>query len=125
MNEKILLVEDDPMNMRLLKLALKGKGYQLQEAADGQSAVDMITLEPPDFIVLDIQLPRVSGLDVARRVRGETATKSIPILAVTAYAMKGDKNRIIAAGCDAYMSKPVNTHELAAVVAQMLAQRPS
>ena len=124
MNEKILLVEDDPMNMRLFKLALRGKGYQLLEAADGQSAVEMIAREPPDFIVLDIQLPKVSGLDVARRVRSDAATKNIPILAVTAYAMKGDENRIIAAGCDAYLAKPVDTHELSVVVAQMLSQRP-
>ena len=124
MNEKILLVEDDPMNMRLFKLALRGKGYQLLEAADGQSAVDMIAREPPDFIVLDIQLPKVSGLDVARRVRSDAATKNIPILAITAYAMKGDENRIIAAGCDAYLAKPVDTHELSVVVAQMLSQRP-
>ena len=123
MNEKILLVEDDPINMRLLKMALRGKGYQLLEATDGQTAVDLIARGPLDFIVLDIQLPKVSGLDVARQVRNNPTNKNVPILAVTAYAMKGDKNRILAAGCDAYMAKPINTHQLPIVVAQMLAQR--
>jgi len=123
MNEKVLIVEDNPSNMRLIELTLKAKGYTLLKATDGKEAIDAVEREQPDIIILDIKLPHMSGLEVARRLREVLAFSHIPIIAVTAYAMKGDKERIIEAGCDAYFPKPTNTRELPGKIAEMLLRR--
>ena len=93
---------------------------QLLEAIDGEEALGIAVREQPDLIIMDIRLPKMSGLEVTRRLREMPAFGHIPIIAVTAYAMKGDKEKIIEAGCDVYLSKPINTHELPRVVAEML-----
>ncbi len=120
MKEKILIVEDNPRNMRLLKMTLRARGYTLLEATDGGEALDMAIRERPDLIIMDIQLPKVSGLAVTRKLRGIPEFRHIPIIAITAYAMKGDEEKIIGAGCDAYLPKPINTHELPEIIAVML-----
>jgi len=122
MKEKILIVEDNPQNMRLIKMVLRDKGYTLLEATDGEEALDVALREPPDLIIMDIQLPKLSGLEVTRKLRETSAFSHVPIIALTAYAMKGDKERFINAGCDAYLSKPINTRELPGVIAEMLLQ---
>lgn len=123
MKEKILIVEDNPRNMRLLKVTLRAKDYTLLEATNGGEALDMAIRERPDLIIMDIQLPKVSGLAVTRKLRGILEFRHIPIIAITAYAMKGDEEKVIGAGCDAYLSKPINTRELPRMVAQMLLSR--
>jgi len=123
LSKKILIVEDNPRNMRLLEMTLRGKGYNLLKATDGEEALDMAMREQPDLIIMDIQLPKLSGLEVTRKLRKIPAFSHTPIIALTAYAMKGDKERTIDAGCDAYVSKPINTRELPGMIAQMLLLR--
>jgi len=123
MKEKILIVEDSPLNMKLLEMVLRAKSYTLLKATDGEEALDIAVREQPDLIIMDIQLPKMNGLEVARRLRETPAFSHTPIIAITAYAMKGDKERVIESGCDAYLSKPINTRELPEVIAEMLLQR--
>ncbi|MFC1941673.1 response regulator [Chloroflexota bacterium] len=123
MNEKILLVEDNPQNMRLIEMTLRAKQYIIFKAIDGVTALDMAVKECPDLIIMDMQLPRMSGLEVTRRLRQMPEFSSIFILALTAYAMKGDKEKFIEAGCNAFLSKPINTRELPEVIAGMLMGR--
>lgn len=123
MKEKILIVEDNPQNMRLLERILSAKGYTLLRATDGEKALDMAMRERPELILMDIRLPKMSGLEVTRKLRKNPAFSHTLIIGVTAYAMKGDKERIIESGCDVYLSKPLNTRELSAVITEMLSQR--
>ncbi len=120
MPRKILIVEDDPKNMKVLAMALRPHGYTLVEATDGEEALEIAVRDKPDLILMDVRLPKIDGVEVTRRLRQMPAFKHIPIIAVTAYAMKGDKEKVIEAGCDAYLSKPVNTRELPGLVAEML-----
>ena len=120
MKGKILVVEDNPLNMKLLEMVLRAKNYTLLKATDGEEALDMAMREQPDLIIMDIQLPKMSGLEVTRKLRETPAFSHTPIIGVTAYAMKGDKEKIIESGCDAYLSKPINTRELPEVIAAML-----
>jgi len=118
--KKILIVEDNPQNMKLLEMLLEAKGYILLEAIDGEQAMDVATTERPDLILMDIQLPKMSGLEVTRKLRQLPAFNHIPIIAITAYAMKGDKEKFIKAGCDAYLPKPIDTRELPRMISEML-----
>lgn len=121
--KKILIVEDNPQNIRVVRLSLKGKGYILQEAADGREALAIALRESPDLIIMDIQLPHLSGLEVTRELRERPDFEQMPIVAVTAYAMKGDKEKAIDAGFDAYLTKPVSPRELASLIAEMLLRK--
>ncbi|MFC1974608.1 response regulator [Chloroflexota bacterium] len=123
MKRKILIVEDNPQNMRLVEMVLSAKGYTLLKATDGEEALDMASRERPALIIMDMRLPKLNGLEVTRRLRQTPEFNHIPIIALTAYAMKGDRERVIESGCDAYLSKPVNTHELSVVIAEMLLGR--
>lgn len=116
-------MEDNPQNMKVIELLLRTKSYTLLKAVDGEEALDMATREQPDLIVMDIQLPKLSGLEVTKILRQMPDFSHTPIIALTAYAMKGDKERFIEAGCDAYLSKPISTHELPAMIDKMLQQR--
>jgi len=120
LKEKVLVVEDNPQNMRLIELLLRGKDYTLLKAGDGKEALDMVTREHPDLIVMDIQLPEMSGLEVTRRLRRMPAFSRTPIIVLTAYAMKGDRERFLKAGCSVYLDKPTGTRELPAVIEQLL-----
>ncbi len=123
MKEKILIVEDNPLNMRLLKMVLSAENYTLLMATNGEEALDIAMREQPDLIIMDIQLPKMNGLGVTRKLRETLAFNHTLIIAITAYAMKGDKERVIESGCDAYLSKPINTRELPEMIAEMLLQR--
>ena len=122
MNEKILIVEDNPQNMRLMEMTLKARAYTLLKAVDGEEALDVAIRERPDLIIMDIQLPKLSGLEVTGRLRQTAGFEDIPIIAITAYAMKGDKEKFLGSGCDGYIPKPVNTRQLPRLVADMLAK---
>ena len=120
MPKKILIVEDNPQNMKVELMALRPYGYTLLQATDGEEALQIAVRDKPDLIIMDIQLPKVSGLEVTGRLRQMPDFSHLPILAVTAYAMRGDKEKAIEAGCNGYLSKPINTRELPKVVAEML-----
>ena len=123
MKEKILIVEDNPLHTRLIEMTLRRKGYTLLKATDGEEALDVARRERPDLILMDLNLPTMTGLEVTRKLRETPAFSHTPIIAITAYAMKGDKERVIESGCDAYLSKPINTRELPEMIAEMLLQR--
>ena len=123
MKEKILIVEDNPRNMRLMEMTLRAKNYTLLRATDGEEALDMARRERPGLIIMDVRLPRMSGLEVTRKLRENPAFSHTPIIGVTAHAMKGDREKVLEAGCDAYLSKPINTRELPGVIAEMLSPR--
>ena len=123
MSARILIVEDNPQNMRLLEMVLRAKGYTLLKATDGEEALDVAMREQPDLIIMDIQLPKMNGLEVTKKLRETPAFRHTPIIAITAYAMKGDRERVIEFGCNAYLSKPINTRELPETIAGMLLQR--
>ncbi len=123
MSKKILIVEDNPQNMRLIEMALSAKSYTLLEATNGEEALEVAKKERPDLIIMDIQLPKMSGLEVTRKLREIPEFNRTPIIAVTAYAMKGDKEKALDAGCNAYLSKPISARDLPNLIAKMLLQR--
>lgn len=123
MKEKILIVEDNKQNMRLIEMILRSRSYNLLMAEDGEAALDLAVRERPDLIIMDIQLPKISGYDIIKKLRKMPEFINTPIIALTAYAMGGDKEKFIEAGCDAYLSKPIDTRELPEVIAAMLGGR--
>ena len=123
MKDKILVVEDNPQNMRLFEMILSDRGYILLKAVDGEEALDVAVREPPDLVIMDIRLPGMNGLEVTKKLRENSAFSRIPIIAITASAMKGDKEAAIGAGCNAYLSKPFNIRELTGMIAEILLQR--
>ena len=106
--KRILVVEDNKLDMRLLKDILEGSGYETLQAADGLEAIDLAFASLPDLILMDIQLPDISGLEVTRRLRGDERSRRIPIIAVTAFAMGWHEREALDSGCDAYISKPIS-----------------
>jgi len=123
MSKKILIVEDDPRNLKMIQMILRPYGYSLLEATDGEEALKVARSNKPDLIIMDLRLPKVSGLEVTRQLRQMSDFSHIAIIAITAYAMKGDKEKAISAGCDAYLAKPINTRELPKLITEMLLQR--
>jgi len=123
MPKKILIVEDEPRNMKVMLMVLRPHGYTLLEATDGEEALEMAVRDKPDLIMMDMQLPKMSGIEVTRRLKQMLAFNHTLIIAVTASAMKGDREKLLEAGCDLYLSKPINTRELPGVIAEMLARR--
>jgi two-component system cell cycle response regulator DivK len=121
--ERILVVEDNELNMKLFRDVLVAKGFRALEATTGGEAVDLAVEHAPDLVLMDIQLPDADGVDVLRRLRTDVRTAAIPVLAVTAQAMHGDRERFLAAGFDGYVSKPVNVGELIGTVRQHCAGR--
>ena len=120
MPQKILVVEDNDRNRKLLRVLLRAKGYEVIEAANAEETMNYLEIQKPDLILMDIQLPNTDGLALTRKIRSEVETAHLPIIAVTAYAMKGDRERILEAGCDAYVSKPIDTHQLSLLIADIL-----
>lgn len=120
MSNKILIVEDNPQSLKLIQMALRPHGYTLLKATDGEEALEMAIQEKPDLIIMDIQLPKISGLEVTKKLRRMLEFSKTPIIAITAYAMKGDEERIIEAGCDAYLAKPIDPRDLLSVVTEMM-----
>ena len=108
MSKKILILEDNDLNLKLFRDLLEAHGYDVTETKDGYEAIRLAGSMKPDLILMDIQLPEISGLDVTRRIKAEEETRHIPIIAVTAFAMKDDEEKILQAGCEAYISKPIS-----------------
>ena len=113
MAKKVLIVEDNELNMKLFHDLLEAHGYDTLQTKDGMEALKIARAHRPDLILMDIQLPEVSGLEVTKWIKEDDDLRSIPIIAVTAFAMKGDEERIREGGCEAYISKPISvTHFL-------------
>ena len=108
---KILVVDDNQDSRELVIKILKGKGHQLVEAVDGEDALKKVAAEQPDLILMDISLPKIDGHEVTRRLKQNKLFASIPVIALTAHAMKGDMEKALAAGCEGYISKPINVRE--------------
>jgi CheY-like chemotaxis protein len=124
MRPKVLIVEDNPMNMRLIEMILRSDDYLLLKASDGEEALAIASLDHPDLVLMDIRLPKLSGLEVARRLKKNGKLSHIPIIAITAHAMKGDEEKATQAGCDSYISHPIDTRKLPRLVADMLSHQP-
>jgi two-component system cell cycle response regulator DivK len=123
--EQILVVEDNQLNMKLFRDVLRAKGYRTLEATTGAGAVELATAQRPDLVLMDIQLPDIDGVEALGRLRADERTASTPVLALTAQAMRGDRERFLAAGFDGYVSKPVNIVELVGTVRQHCDKRTS
>jgi CheY-like chemotaxis protein len=121
--ERILIVDDNATNLKLVAYLMRANGYTVDTALDAESAIVAIRNNHPDVILMDIQLPGIDGLELTRRLKADPATRDIVIVAVTAYAMKGDQAKAQAAGCDDYITKPIDTRALPETIARHLARR--
>lgn len=121
--ERILIVDDNATNLKLVAYLMRANGYTVDTALDAESAIVAIRNHHPDVILMDIQLPGIDGLELTRRLKADPATRDIVIIAVTAYAMKGDQAKAQAAGCDDYITKPIDTRALPETIARHLARR--
>ena len=119
-NKRILVVDDNPRNLKLAFDVLEDAGYEVVEAVDAEEAQIMIDRYLPDLILMDIALPGMDGLTLTRKIRANERTKHIRIIALTAFAMKGDDQKALAAGCDGYITKPIDIHQLPVQVAEIL-----
>ena len=108
MAKTVLIVEDNELNMKLFRDLLEAHGYQTSGTSNGHEALSLVRQMRPDLILMDIQLPQVSGLEVTRWIKDDPELRAIPVVAVTAFAMKGDEERIREGGCEAYLSKPIS-----------------
>jgi len=115
-NRQVLVVEDNEKNMKLLRDVLRATGYTTLGATTGEDAVELAQSHEPALVLMDVQLPGIDGLEALRRLRQDELTASIPVLAVTAQAMSGDRERFLEAGFDGYLSKPIDVAELIQVV---------
>jgi CheY-like chemotaxis protein len=118
---KVLVVDDHPLNLKLVRVLLESEGYQVKTATNAAEALEALGGFRAQLLLVDIQLPDLDGLELTRRVRLAEATRDLPIVAVTAYAMKGDAEKMLGAGCDAYVPKPIDTRALVALVGRLLA----
>ncbi|MBB6309050.1 response regulator [Xanthobacter tagetidis] len=118
MAKTVMIVEDNELNMKLFHDLLEAHGYRTVETRSGVEAVELARAHRPDLIIMDIQLPEISGLDVTRKLKADPELRAIPVVAVTAFAMKGDEERIRAGGCEAYLSKPISVMQFLSTVRQ-------
>jgi two-component system cell cycle response regulator DivK len=115
----ILYVEDNEFNRKIVRDLLARTSYRLVEATDGEAGVAMALLESPNLILMDIQLPKISGLDATRRLRADPRTAQVPIIAITSYALSGDDQRALDAGASAYLAKPYSPRELLELIRKL------
>ena len=118
--KRILVVEDMEMNRKIVRIVLRAKGYEVLEAVDAEEALAILQVELPDLILMDIALPGISGEELTRQIKANAEWCHVPIIALTAAAMKGEPEQFREAGCDDYISKPVDTHALVDLVAHYL-----
>ncbi|HEY7544998.1 MAG TPA: response regulator [Blastocatellia bacterium] len=122
---KILLVEDNEMNRDMLSRRLERRGYQIVMAVDGLQGVEMASSESPDLILMDMSLPVIDGWEATRRIKSDERTKAIPVIALTAHAMSGDREKALEAGCDDYDIKPIELPRLIAKIEVLLGKEPA
>ena len=118
--EPILVVDDNPINLKLVRVLLSGEGYDVRTALDAEEAVTILRSFRPRLILMDLQLPGMDGYELTRRLKADAAMRDIAIFAVTSYAMKGDEQHALDAGCDGYISKPIDTEALPKMIAAHL-----
>jgi two-component system cell cycle response regulator DivK len=120
MAKSILIVEDNELNIKLFHDLLEAQGYEIYQTRDGLEALKMAREYRPDLILMDIQLPEVSGLEVTKWLKEDEDLKSIPVVAVTAFAMKGDEEKVREGGCEAYIAKPISVNHFLETIEQFL-----
>ena len=120
----VLIVEDNELNMKLFHDLLEAQGYAIIQTKDGMEALSLARTHRPDLILMDIQLPEVSGLEVTKWIKDDDDLRKIPVIAVTAFAMKGDEEKIREGGCEAYISKPISVTHFLETVKKFLEQKP-
>lgn len=125
---RILVVDDHPSNLKLVRVILECEGFEVQTAQTGVEAMAHLAGFRPELVLMDLQLPGMDGFELTRRIKADPATRGVVVVAATAYAMKGDRERAMEAGCDGYLAKPLDTRRLAATLAAHLegysSQRP-
>jgi len=119
---KVLIVEDNPVNLRLAQFLLEKKGFSVRKAGSGAECLAEMTRELPDIVLMDIQLPGEDGLAITRKIRSDTRMAGVVVVALTAHAMAGDREKILGAGCDGYIPKPIDPQGLPGEVARYLQQ---
>lgn len=120
--KKILIVEDNDLNLKLFRDLLGANGYETIETKEGIDAISLTRSMRPDLILMDIQLPGISGLEVTERIKADESIRHIPVIAVTAFAMKDDEQKILRAGCEAYISKPISITDFLSSVKKFLSE---
>lgn len=120
MTKKVLIVEDNELNMKLFHDLLEAHGIDTAQTSNGHEVLDLARAEKPDLILMDIQLPEISGLDITKNLKNDDELKSIPVIAVTAFAMKGDEEKIRQGGCEDYISKPISVNDFIDVIKKYL-----
>lgn len=123
MAKKILIVEDNVVNRVLMQDLLTYHGYEILEAGDGAEGIEKARKYKPDLILMDMQMPIMDGIQAVTRLKADPKTRDIKIISLTAFAMKGDRERFLRAGCDEYVAKPINTRELPKLVKRLLAEK--
>lgn len=123
-SELILIVEDNPKNIKLMRDVLQFNGYEILEAETGEAGVELARQRHPALILMDVQLPRIDGREAMKVLKADASTRQIPIIAVTSFAMKGDRESLLADGFDGYLAKPIDIKELPRAVAKYLGGQP-
>ena len=118
-----LIIEDNENNLELIRFILEQAGYKTRSAMTGLEGVQQVLSIPPDFVILDIQLPDINGLEVLKRIRASKIGKDIPIIAMTSYAMSGDREKLLAAGCTSYIEKPIDPMLVIGQIEQAIGKR--
>ena len=118
--KRVLVVEDNETNLYLIRFILEKSGYEVIEAREGAVGVELAIKEKPDLVIMDIQLPDIDGLEATKRIRASEADGDIPIIALTSFAMAGDRERALAAGCTGYIEKPINPETFVAEIEKYL-----
>jgi CheY-like chemotaxis protein len=119
-SKSVLIIDDHPVNLELVKVLLVLEGYDVHTAGDAEAALLLLPGLRPDLILMDVQLPGMDGLELARRIKADPLYKNARIVALTAYAMKGDEEKALSAGCDGYLTKPIDTRTLPKMLASLL-----
>jgi two-component system cell cycle response regulator DivK len=122
-SEPILLVDDNAQNLKLARVVLTAEGFEVKTAVDAEEALKLLETFTPRLILMDLQLPQMDGLELTRQLRADPRYRDVIIIALTAYAMKGDNQKAFAAGCDGYIAKPIDIESFPRVVAEHLARR--
>ena len=122
MTKTVLIVEDNDLNMKLFADLLQAEGYRVLQSREGVPGFQLARQERPDLIVMDIQLPAISGLEITRWLKEDADLAHIPVVAVTAYAMKGDESRILEGGCEAYLAKPISVGSFLETIRRLLGE---
>jgi two-component system, cell cycle response regulator DivK len=123
--KSVLIVEDNPMNMKLFAAMIASQGYRVLQATDGSHGLDIALRQHPDLIIMDIQLPGTSGLEITHSLKADDATRDIPIIATSAFTLRGDEEKILASGCDGYMAKPIAISDFLALIESFMIAAPA